>query len=64
MVRAPTVQTWALVCGKTSLDIFVEAVLTSHAWFRAYAIVVDLILRREHTGVLQGDFSGGVTGKP
>ena len=59
MVRVATVQTQPLVRGKASLGIFIEAALTSHAWFRAYASVVDLILRREHTGVLQGVFSGG-----
>ena len=59
MVRVPTVHTGPLVCGKASLDIFIEAALTSHAWFRAYASVVDLILRREHTGFLRGGFSGG-----
>ena len=58
MVRVPTVHTGPLVCGKASLDIFIEAALTSHAWFGEYAIVVDLILRRD-TGVLQRDFSGG-----
>ena len=63
IVLVPTVHTRPLVRGKASLDIFIEAALTSHAWFRAYAIVEDLILRREHTGFYcRVTFLVGVTG--
>ena len=63
IVRVPTVHTRPLVCGKPSLDISIEAALTSHAWFRAYAIVVYPSCGANILGLCKVTFLVGVTGQ-